>query len=466
MQIRTRLTLQFIVLVAGILVLTLSLIYYEFRKMTEAEFYDALRSKALMTAEMVLEKEQDLSPLEFSSAQAVAESPLPFKENVVIFNAQLQKVFAFDRYNEPIDAHRLLQIKPSDELRQRDGNRFSIAVTRTAKSGQQYFIMAESLFFSAEMDRLRNVLSLSFFLCIGIVALGGWFYAGQAMHPVTRINNQVDSISPSDLGSRLQSPNQHDEMGRLIGTFNRLLDRIQHAFQMQKGFISNVSHELKNPLSAIISQLEVSLSRRDRKPEEYHETLHSVLEDTREMSNVIEKLLEFARVHADSSNIPFETVRLDELILQTRASLLRQHPEYQIAFDIAGTIPEEETDLCIRGNELLLRSAFQNLMDNGCKYSPDKRVEVTLEFEPTGEHHINIRDKGPGIPASEHEKIFKPFFRHSQTLHIQGTGIGLSLVNSILQLHKVSIRLDSAPGKGSTFVLQFPTNPSNNLAIA
>lgn len=454
MQIRTKLTLQFIILVAGILLMSLCIIYIKFRQMTEDEFYDNLRSKALMTAEMVLHREDTFKPLEEKSEADSSASKLPFRENVMIFNTDLQLVFAFDRAATPLPKKTLLSLKSGNETRLQHGNLLAIGLRHTTHSGREYLVVAESVFNPEELKNLRNILIVTFFTCIGVVALGGWFYAGQAMSPVARIVNQVDKILPSDLRARLDAPNNHDEISRLVATFNRLLDRIQFAFRMQKNFISNVSHELKNPLSVIISQLEVALDKK-RQADDYQATLASVLEDTRELSDTTEKLLQLARVHSEGADIVFEQVRLDEIMLQTRAVLLRLHPDYHISFDIEGA-PDSEDQLCVRGNEPLLRSAFQNLMDNGCKFSPDKKVDVKIWFDPAGRHHVEITDRGPGIPAKDLQLIFQPFYRSSQNIHIRGSGIGLSLVDSILKLHHIALEVASAKGKGTTFKLSFP----------
>ncbi len=421
--------------------------------MTETEFYNNLRSKALMTAEMVLHEEDKLQELNPTENQDSSES-LPFRENVMIYNNSLQMVFAFNQETNMLTDARLKTLRTGEETFFQHGNMHAIGLRHTSHSGKEYFIVAESVFDSEELGNLRNILIISLFLGIGIVAAGGWFYAGQAMAPVSRIINQVDRMLPSDLSARLDVALNRDEISRLVITFNHLLERIQFAFQMQKSFISNVSHELKNPLSVILSQLEVALNKK-RSAAEYQATLASVLEDTRELSEVTEKLLQLARVHSEGTSITFEQIRLDEIMLQTRATLLRLHPDYQIAFDIEG-IPETEEQLCIQGNESLLRSAFQNLMDNGCKFSANKKVSVKIGFDLAGKHFVEITDQGPGISAKDLQLIFQPFYRSSQNIHIRGSGIGLSLVESILKLHHVVLDVVSAQGKGTTFKLSFP----------
>ncbi len=454
MQIRAKLTIQFIILVASILLFSLCFIYLKFQRMTENEFYDNLRSKALMTAEMVLHEEDKIKPLPTAEPQEETAA-LPFKENIVIYNARLQKVFAFNRASEPLTGVAVSSLQDGDERQFMHGPFHVLALAHKSHSGALYFIVAESMFNSEALLNLRNILLISFFIGIGIVAAGGWFYAGQALAPMARIVNQVDRMLPTDLSARLDAPNSHDEVSRLVITFNRLLDRIQFAFRMQKSFISNVSHELKNPLSVIISQLEITLDKQERSREEYRDTLTSVLEDSRELSEVTDKLLQLARVHSEDTNIAFEQVRLDEIMLQTRAALLRLRPDYHIAFDLEG-MPDHEDQLCIWGNEPLLRAAFLNLMDNGCKYSPDKRVEVKIHFDPLGQHRVEIADHGPGIPVKDLQLIFQPFYRSSQHIHIRGAGIGLSLVDSIMKIHHVALDVASVQGQGTTFWLRFP----------
>ncbi|MDX2279108.1 MAG: HAMP domain-containing sensor histidine kinase [Saprospiraceae bacterium] len=453
MQIRTKLTLQFILLVAGILFFSHYFIYYKFREINENEFYNSLHSKSLMTAEMVLHDENTLKPLQPN--EKTSGVTLPFRENIIIYNDRLEKVFAFNHDANPLSAASLRSIKAGAEYRFEQGKSNIIGFRHISKSGKEYVILAESVFSSEDLGHLRNILMVTFFIAIGIVACGGWFYAAQALSPVSRIVDQVDRILPTDLSARLKLKNQKDELSRLVKTFNRLLDRIQFAFKMQKSFISNVSHELKNPLSIIISQLEVSLDKAERSKEEYRSTLHSVLDDMRDLSGITEKLLQLARVYSEDTNIPFEEVRLDELMLQTRESLLRMHPEYHIVFDVEG-VPETEAELCIKGNESLLRSAFLNLLDNGCKFSPDKRVSVKIFFNAAGNHRVEITDQGPGIPAKDLQLIFQPFYRSSENIHVRGSGIGLSLVESIMKIHRIILDVDSAQGKGTTFRLNFP----------
>ncbi len=452
MQIRTKLTLQFITIVAGILLLSLYFIYAKFRQITEDEFYNHLRSKALMTAEMVLHDTTNvLVPVEES--RPVTESRLPFSENIAIYDSRQRRIFSFNHYAEVPSVAVFQQIKGNTEHRFLQESRHAMGLLHRTRGGHEYVIIAEATFNSEELAQLRNILFLAFFLGVGIVAVGGWGFAGQALSPVSRIVGQVDNIHPAQLQSRLDTPGNRDEIARLVATFNRLLDRIELAFRMQKNFISNVSHELKNPLSVITAQLEVALGKQ-RSTEEYQETLTSILEDTRHLNDVSENLLQLAKVHSDGAAIAFQPVRLDEALLHTRDAILRRHPDYHIVFDMEG-MPEYEEHLCVLANEQLLNLAFLNLMDNGCKYSPDHRVRVRFLVKPEGGHQVEIADSGPGISYEDQQMIFQPFYRSAGVRHVKGTGIGLSLVDSILKLHQIGLEVLSREGAGTVFRMNF-----------
>lgn len=452
MQIRTRLTLQFILTVATILLLTLGIIYVRYKSSLQDEFYRGMRYKAVMTANLVLRQEDQFS-FDAGGRTAPVSNLLPASEAFAMYNVQHQQVFAFNAGLTPLSENDFDLIRSQGEYRFQYGRLSSMGIKHQSGTGREYVIVVGSVFESEELKKLQNILIFSFLIAVTIIALGGWFFAGQAMAPVSRIVNEVDKILPSNMNTRLREPESPDEIGRLVNTFNRLLDRIYFAFQMQKRFISNVSHELKNPISVIISQLEVGLYR-ERSAPEYQETMQSVLDDSRSLAEITEKLLQMARVYSEDSNVAFEDLRLDELILQVRTALLRARPEYRIGFDIKGDT-DVETSLDIHGNEPLLKLAFTNLIENGCKFSPDKTVQVNIITFPDKRPELEIADNGPGIPEEDLPMIFQPFYRGVQQARAPGSGIGLSLVDSILRLHHIRLEIQSKKGLGTTFRLFF-----------
>ena len=419
--------------------------------MTEDEFYNNLRSKALMTVEMVLHDEEKLTAINDTPAIKPSES-LPFKDNILIFNHKKEKIFSFSPFAGDLSFINFAQIDVGEKQFHK-GNTYFIGLKIRSKKGAFFYVIAESQFNVHQLDSLKNILLLTFLVVIGIVALGGWIYTGQALAPVAKIVEQVDRMLPSNLQTRLSTPKNKDEIGRLVFTFNSLLERIHHAFELQKNFISNVSHELKNPISAIVSQIQVVLENKNRPKEAYQQTLQSILTDTYELAETTDNLLQLARLHTENHQIPkFESVRLDDILLLSREKLLHNHKEYRITFDIEGT-PDSENDLCVLGNEMLLRSAFINLMDNCCKYSPDKSAYVKVIITDNSKKQVEIADHGEGIAADDIPLLFQPFYRNPKHKHIKGTGIGLSLVDSICKLHNITLQVISKKGEGTIFRL-------------
>ncbi|MBC7774631.1 MAG: HAMP domain-containing histidine kinase [Phycisphaerae bacterium] len=453
MQIRAKLTLLFVLIAAGILAGVLCSVYFLFKKNTEDAFFQGLKSKAEMTAQTALFGAATLNPL---TANWIAPDgdTLPYQDNISIFNNAYERVFALRPDAPPVTVKDLQDIYQKGENRFQHYNLLAIGRKADNVSGSSYVVVVEGYCDPTQLTQLRNILIISFFVGLILVALAGWYYAGQALAPVSRIVEEVESLQPADLSRRVATGVTRDEIGRLAETFNRLLDRVEQAFKMQRMFLSNVSHELRNPLTAIRSQLEVSLQR-EREPAAYRQALQSVLDDVRSLSEMEEELLQLALIYNDPKAIPFVPIRLDELLWQAKQQLQKRYPEYRASVEF-GEMPEDDQVLSIRANESLLFTAMLNLMNNACKYSPDHQVLVRADFRADGHHIVEVCDNGPGIPEEEQRLIFEPFFRSPRHLRVKGTGVGLSLVQSILTLHKIGLSVESPSTGGAVFKLVFP----------
>ena len=185
----------------------------------------------------------------------------------MIYDEQNKLVYSFNTIPEDIASMDLDKIRKEGSWRIIHEQFLAFGIAYTNKKGKHFVVIAESVFNADELHNLRNILIFDFFLIIAIVALGGWFFSHQALAPVERIMQQMDDIRPTDLSQRLNITRK-DELAHLIETINSLLQRIEMAFDTQKRFISNVSHELKNPLTVMSAQLEVALQKK-RSEEDY-----------------------------------------------------------------------------------------------------------------------------------------------------------------------------------------------------
>ncbi|MFZ4426914.1 MAG: ATP-binding protein [Saprospiraceae bacterium] len=453
MKIRNRLTLQFIAISVVIIAIAIIFIFQLFRRHVENEFFAHLENKARMTATMVLQTEESIKNIDIQLN--VTKSELPPLGNISMYNDRFKCVFTLNPAAPTVVEAELRKIVDKGSYRFANGKFRAIGVIERAPSGRRYFVVAEQEPDLSKLDKLRNILFLAFFLVIAIVAAGGWFFAGQALLPVSFIVNEVEAILPFDLSRRLNSNENRDELSHLTDTFNQLLDRIERAFQLQRGFISNVSHELKNPVAMMDAQLQLARNK-PRTAAEYERVLVSLHEDVQDLSDTIDKLLQLARVHSGGREAIFSDIRLDELVYQSKFNLQKTHPNYTIDIDII-KLPENERELCVRGDEFLLRTALLNLMDNCCKFSTDHRARLIIDFDKP--YQLVVEDNGPGIPEQDLPLIFEPFYRGKGGSRQKGSGIGLSLVRSIFELFHLRWRVESAEGRGTKFLIAFPGMP-------
>ena len=310
------------------------------------------------------------------------------------------------------------------------------------------------------LDQLRTILIFSFLFGLLIAAAGGYFFSTRLLSPIKRIADEVAEISAQNLARRIPTGKAKDEWHEMTVTLNQLLDRLQESFELQRRFISNASHELSTPLTAISSQLEIALQRK-RTPEEFERIIADVRQDVYRMNKLTQTLLEFAKAAGNTGGLTINLVRIDEILMEIPGILQKQNSTYEVSlrFD---QLPEDENELLIFGNSDLLSSALTNIVSNACKYSSDSKAIINFSIRERY-FFIDISNQGDGIPPGEHEKIFEPFYRVDNSRSSVGFGLGLSLAQRIIKLHNGHVKVQSETGKGAIFTLIFPSAKKVNL---
>ncbi|MBY0424140.1 MAG: HAMP domain-containing histidine kinase, partial [Cytophagales bacterium] len=231
------------------------------------------------------------------------------------------------------------------------------------------------------------------------------------------------------------------------------LKRLEDSFRMQRSFVSHASHEFRTPLTTMKGHIEVNLSQK-RTSAEYENILHSQLEEINKMIKLSNGLLELAQANADISSMNQKPVRVDEILYEIRDEILERSPDHSIDIRFL-ELPEEEQKLSVMGVDQLLKSCFKNIIDNGCKYSQDHAVVITVDF--TSRYlEIIISDNGIGISWEDQQHILDPFYRANNSRSIPGHGIGLALASKIAELHKGRIFVDSELNKGTKIIVYLP----------
>jgi signal transduction histidine kinase len=313
---------------------------------------------------------------------------------------------------------------------------------------------AEDVDGKQNMETLENVLLFSFLLGNALVLIIGYVFSTRLLLPIKKIAADVEEISAQSLTRRIKTGKTKDEWYQLANTLNQLLNRLQESFELQRRFISNASHELSTPLTSILSQMEVAFQR-DREAGEYKNVMQSIYQDVRNLSKLIKTLLEFAKASGNSGGLEINLLRIDELILRLPSEISRVKHEYTVVLEFDNP-PEDEEMLLAFGNEELLLTAFKNIVINACKYSGDHRAIIKLQ---TIDRRIivNISDHGIGISKNDVNNIFHPFYRANENLETEGFGLGLSLADRIIKLHKGNIEVNSEINVGTNFMITLPS---------
>jgi heavy metal sensor kinase len=307
-------------------------------------------------------------------------------------------------------------------------------------------------------DTLRRFLILLIVavpIALTVSLAAGWFLAGRALRPVDAITLAAQRIAAGDLSQRLTMPTASDEIGRLAGTFNNMIGRLDASFRQIRQFTSDASHELRTPLTVMKGETELVL-RRPRPVEDYQSVLESNLEEIDRMTHIVDELLFLSRADMGEVKMESRPVALEALVedIYRQATLLGQDRNIEV---VLGTV----MPAVVQGDELRLRELLLNLVENAVKYShPGGKVEIALLTDGQ-QARLSVTDQGIGIAPADHKKIFDRFFRTDDArAHTKkGTGLGLAICAWIAEVHKGRINVQSELGRGSTFTVTLPLAP-------
>ncbi len=281
-----------------------------------------------------------------------------------------------------------------------------------------------------------------------LAALGGYGIARRAFRPLKEITSTAAAINEAaDLSARVAVPPGDHEFSRLAATFNQMFARLEGAFEAEKQFTADASHELRTPVSVIKSACEYA-EKYGETPEEQRETLAMIHRQADRMAELIQQLLSITRLDQGTEGLRLEPLDLAALVEGVCAE--QSYPRQRLFCQAGGAV-------WVRGDAGLLRRLLQNLIDNGFKYgTPQGHVWVTLEGKGNTAR-LQVRDDGIGIPEDQQEKVWQRFYQVDPSRREGGgAGLGLAMVKKIAQLHGGTVTLDSAPGRGSAFTLILP----------
>lgn len=310
-------------------------------------------------------------------------------------------------------------------------------------------------FIDEDVDNLTEITVPVGLAILALSPLGGYWLAGRATKPLADINSTTAKLRPSNLSERLPLQGTGDELDQLSATTNHFLDRIATHLQHNQQFVHNAAHELRSPLTAIQSSVEVALAS-DRSLEEYKELLELILNECAELGLLVNQLLLLAETDAEL-RLPKQRVQLDRVAARSLDMFrgLAEERGIELQADLA-------LDVWIEGHPTRLRQVVNNLIDNALKFTPEKgRVSVRLSTDrEVGLAVLTVADTGTGIQPADLPHIFDRFYRGDTAQPrgrvVRGTGLGLSICQSIVEAHGGRIAAESALGRGTKMTVYLP----------
>jgi signal transduction histidine kinase len=321
------------------------------------------------------------------------------------------------------------------------------AIAVETSEGPGTILVGESLETVAESSQvLVSLLVTGIPLLLVVVSVTTWAVVGRALAPVESIRAEVDAISTSELERRVPEPAGKDEIARLAATMNEMLARLEKGVARERRFVSDASHELRSPVTAIRQHVEVALSHPEQTSIE--ELAGMVLEENLRLQRIVEDLLLLSRIDEGTLRLQIAQVDLDDLVFE-EASRIRHTADLHVS-------TEEVLPARVTGDSRQLGKLVRNLVENAARHA---RSEVAVSLsENHREAILCVDDDGRGIPASERRRVFDRFVRldEARARDSGGSGLGLAIVAEVAAAHGGSAEALESPLGGARVEVRLP----------
>ncbi|MBI4293852.1 MAG: heavy metal sensor histidine kinase [Betaproteobacteria bacterium] len=466
LSITARLTMLYAASAAVLLLVTTAFFYWiQLQSMERDDFYFVI-DKVLRLEQTLKEHPGDLRVLEreirWGSEAHEREQSHTFYSRIfdgrgrlVIESEGMASLAPSAQLPPPVDPERVSEPGGVQRWHSPDGRIYCVLSTRAQiQPGEQPWVIQVAMD-DAEDEKLvanQGRAALMVLLLGTLVAAGlGGAITHRGMKPLREIAAAAERISAHQLTERIDAARQPKELTALATSLNRMLCRLQGSFARMSQFAADLAHELRQPIHNMMGEAEVALSA-DRKPEEYRGILESSLEEFERMTRMINEMLFLAR--AENPEQQIERQRLD-----ARREIDAVKEFFDALIESSGVRVTTQGLGEIDADPLLFRRAVTNLLANALHHTPrGGTIVLSVEQADDGTVRVKVADSGVGIPSEQLPRIFERLNRSDRTPAevSEHTGLGLSIVKSIVELHGGSIMINSAPGKGTTVLMRFP----------
>lgn len=456
MKIKDRIALYFTLISTSMLFAVLCTVYFTFMKFLEADFFERLTDRTMVTAKLYLEADE----ISRDALNTVRHKYLQKlnSEVIRIYDQKNRATFIGDtaQYWTPATID---QVRRKGRLKYTDGQRQVVGIYY--KDNQGDFVILASADDQGSHNRLDKLLKIMIFIFILIslivLLLSRWI-AQKMLKPLQKFMLEVKQASAQNMQFRVEEHNNKDEINLIAQSFNHLMEELEQAFMLQKTFVANASHELRTPVTRIMMNAELALSK-ERDQVAYQKVIISMLEDAEKMEHIITGLVALAKMDLDLINSQLAPIKLDDLLAKIQTEWKMQKGlDLNITYQTPiNTKPE------ILANATLLQIALDNIISNAFKFSNNQEVNIQVE---TRKNHvfIHIIDYGKGISVDDQADIFNPFYTRAKEHGQHGEGMGLYMSKKIIDLLKGEITIKNPDQVGCTFTVSLTliSNPAND----
>ncbi len=451
MNIRNRISLYFsltTILVSGVGFL---LIYLLFSANREEEFQMRQKQKVQMTLEMLAQvKQADGKLIEEIDMLTIHDM---YDEKLLLFNGN--KVLIYSSIDDvPIHfPERILaQLTPENRWVEAKDGLYDVVGAYLMYKGKSFYGISKAYdkFGYKKLQFLGLILIITFISIVLVVIVTSFYLSKKITERLSTVTRKITEYNFEENYTPIEITYSRDEVSLLTQQFNKLMKRMNEVFSFQKHAVHHISHELKTPISILVSNFEKIESETDLT--KIKALIQVQKEDTKSLSEIINALLEIAKTESGTT-LKQNKIRIDELIFDVAEELKKIYPAFQFLIDYA-THTESENQLTIFANKRLIKSVLMNLMQNAILYSTENKSKVLIG---ANEKSIQLIFENNGTPISENEiqYLFQHFFRGGNSVGKRGFGLGLVLVHKIITLHNGTISYQ-ANDQQNTFLITIP----------
>jgi two-component system sensor histidine kinase ArlS len=436
MNLKQRFSFIFSCLFSAVLAIVMLTVYYLFANLRESELIGELTEKAQTTAKILIQ----VNEVNYAMQRIIDSNTVNklYNEKTQIYNGARKLIYSsaskpgINWTNQEFD-----KVKKDKSVLKKNAPFVVLGIYDIVeKNGYYILISVDDTYYNNGLRNIQYILFFAFITGTAMVWLLSFGLGKKALEPLDNFRRKIQEINDSNLKVRLYKEEREDEINALANSFNQMMDRINNAYDRQREFTSNASHELRTPIARIAAQLE-NLSHRDELDETVRVNLKSIFQDTFQLSDVVSSLVALADINSREHRLSFQKIRLDEIVYTSTAELAKIYPDFKLKFEIENNTAKE-TDLEITGDETLLKIVFLNLFKNAYMYSDNRQPECLIS-QDEGRVTLYVTNTGEPPDVPDTASLFTAFYRGNNSTSIEGSGIGLSIVKRIIDYHNAEV---------------------------